>query len=226
MSNLKLAVGACALAGVITACVRSPETATEPRMTPAARMTPTDGSVRLYAAELLPVNHSLRGGVTGRASFVIQNDRLDVTLDVDNLTPGSHIAHVQGFADGREAICPLLQADTNGDDVIDASEATIMSGTPLIPLNGSIESLDLYSDDYPHAAHNGRLRFDESTSLAELQSALQDEMRDRALAFDRHVVMLYGLPDSAELPPSVQTLSNQTAHASVPVACGVITRIR
>jgi hypothetical protein len=180
----------------------------------------------LYVATLTPQNSTLDGRrVTGTASFVARNDQLDVTLDARSLTDGPHIAMLHGFADEREAACPTGEADRNRDGIVDAVEATSTAGPPLIPLNYRMSTLGTENDDYADA-RNGRLLFEHATSQSDLLASLGAEYGIRRLAVENYAVVVYGVSELTNVPRSVQPLANATPWQSVPVACGVVTRIR
>ena len=187
----------------------------------------TDGrAMSLYVATLTPQNAELAGRrVTGTVSFVARNDQLDVTLDARSLTDGPHIAMLHGFGNGREATCPTREADRNRDAIVDAVETTTSAGEPLVPLNYRMSTLGTEHDDYPDA-RNGRLLFEHSTSQSDLLASLAAEHGIRRLAIETYAVVVYGVSELTDVPRSVQALANGTIWQSVPVACGVVTRIR
>jgi hypothetical protein len=220
-------LGALALATAL-GCGASAETPETPDMQlqPAARITAPTGNVKLYVAELLPLNDQLTDpSPVGRASFILRevSDRLQATVNVSNVAPGMHMQHVHGFAN-KDAICPTTDADRNNDGVIDSSEAHHYTGQSLIPLNAAPADLDPMSRSYP-SARNGALEYSKVLSASRLRLGLAARGYG-SLKLEDRVVLLHGAGPGAKLPPSVASMSGATPAESVPIACGVIVRIR
>jgi len=209
---------------VALGCTRDSVPKSPPLLAPAAA---TDGrAMSLYVATLTPQNSELAGRrITGTVSFVARGDQLDVTLDARGLTDGPHIAMLHGFADEREAACPTREADRNRDGVVDSEETTSTTGAPLVPLNYRMSTLGTASDDYADA-RDGRLLFEHSTSQSDLLASLGAEYGIRRLAVESYAVVVYGVSELTVVPRSVRPFANATAWQSLPVACGVVTRIR
>jgi len=194
---------------------------------PLAPAAATDGrAMSLFVATLTPQNPELAGRrITGTASFVARSDQLDVTLDVRGLTDGTHIAMLQGFVEERDAACPTRQADRNRDGILDAAETSTTAGQPLVPLNFRMSTLGIASDDYPDA-RNGRLLLEHSSSRSDLLASLEAEYGIRRLAIENYAVVVYGVSELSNVPSTAHPLANATSWQSVPIACGVVTRIR
>jgi hypothetical protein len=218
---------AASVAGAAVACAPS---VIEPtgELEPAALLS-TDtrpGDSLLYVAELLPLNMHLTDGATaGRSTFIMkrQSDRFQVNVEMQNVPPGMHLQHLHGFAD-KPAICPTVDADRNKDGVIDASEAHLYAGPGLIPLNHQPAALDPTNRTYPIASDN-RFSYGRVMPASKLSSDLSARGY-RGIHLEQRVVLLHGVAADTELPDSVSTLPGATRAESVPIACGVIVRVR
>jgi hypothetical protein len=214
----------CLGAFVAAGCARNAAPRRDGALAPAAAVGSRD--VGLYVATLTSQNAHLAGRrVTGTATFVARGDQLDVTMDARGLVDGRHIAMVHGFADQRPAVCPTDEADRNGDSAIDVDEASASAGVPLIPLNYGMSMLEFESDKYPEA-RSGRLLFEHATSQSDIVASLSVELGLRRLAIEDYAVLVYGVSRETKLPGTLAALPNAAAWQSVPVACGVITRVR
>jgi hypothetical protein len=233
-------LAACAL---IAGCAgeATPRAAPPERLTPAAAM--DSGNVRLYVANLTPVNRQLTGGaVLGAATIAARNGQVGVTLKLRGLSDGPHITMIQGFADSyRSGECPTPQADRDGNAIIDALEASRTAGTRLIGLNTGMHELD-FDAAYP-SARGARLSFErwvsERTLLAALIARHRLANRDgstrpyplaerRNIPFEDYTIVVYGVPADTHVPDAewLHVIPQRSAHASLPVACGAFSRIR
>lgn len=90
---------------------------------------------QFYFADLSPVNGS---GVRGAAVFAYdeETNSLTVLVTATGLEPDRpHAQHIHGFPDGREAVDPTAEFDTDGDGYIELPEGAsawgpVMFGMP------------------------------------------------------------------------------------------------
>ena len=196
---------------------------------PAARQAPADPTPgeRLYIAELRPLNGQLtERGVTGRATFIVNDGEgtIDATVFANQLEPRAQYSqYLHGSPEGKETACPTVNADRNGDDIVDAAELAPYAGVPLIPLNAANMSLD--ADDFPTADADGRLRYREIAPLVNVHQMLHGEPGAVPFRLERFVVILYGAPLGADIPESVASPHGQTPAENVPIACAEITQV-
>lgn len=116
-----LLVGLAALpAALLTVVVSSPVFAADP---PA------------YQIDLAPLNDS---GSTGTALLSLRGNALTVWIKSEGLVPGQPSAqHLHGSTDGHDFQCPDDGDDTNGDGILDNTEATVHYGDINISLTES-----------------------------------------------------------------------------------------
>ncbi|MDH3215059.1 MAG: hypothetical protein OEN01_02055 [Candidatus Krumholzibacteria bacterium] len=86
----------------------------------------------MYVADLVPLNGS---GVSGMAELTVEDGMLMVTIHATGLEPNrNHPQHIHGFDLPRNATCPDMSADTDGDGLISVGEGLPFYGPVLLPL--------------------------------------------------------------------------------------------
>lgn len=177
-----------------------------------------------YVAPLEPLNPSVAGeAFSGEARFTITGDQLVITVKASGVPAGiEHWQHVHGFADGRVAACPTMEADANGDGLVDVIETEPIAGITMIPLNGDPVRMDVTDATYPVASSTGSLSYTKTVSLAALEQAFAKAFPGQRLSLERRVVFLHGVPASTSLPATVASLGTIPAHVTLPIACGVV----
>jgi hypothetical protein len=200
----------------------------EPDFEPAAgrveeRRTPD--STATYVAKLLPLNEEVaKFSATGMASFVVEPGVVDVSVSVEGLPPLSvHPLVMQGFETGHDTVCPVVDADINGDGVVDGGELEVYAGRVVLPLTRGLAAKSAEDADAAWASGAGRVEFSAQAPREELERVLG--MRSASgIELDQYTVVVYGVHHEAELPASVKPLDSASPHMSVPVACGVLER--
>jgi hypothetical protein len=180
-----------------------------------------------YRAILLPVNPTVSPNVSGTALVSREGDNFRVRVSVDNAPQAIHMQHIH-----TGTACPVAAADVNGDGFIDVIEAQASVGNVLIPLNGDLSSQSAGSQYWPFGNYN----YDRSTSydlmLADLRAP--DENPDDSvvklgpeenLNLEGRVVEIHGVAQNANLPETVASKDGMPAHRTLPIACGVLTRV-
>lgn len=189
-----------------------------------AQYNPESGDAA-YTAEINSMNASLTDGeVTGRASFIVADGQLQITIMAKGLAASMmHLQHIHGFKMADKASsCPATDADINGDDIVDLIETHAASGVTLIPFNGAPAELVIKSSSYPVANEKGLITYRMSVSLDTLKSAIQDAYDIEELSLENRVIYLHGVSEGTALPESVQSLPGVPAQVTVPLACGEI----
>jgi len=177
-----------------------------------------------YNASLKALNDSIAGrSAEGRLEITRVKDSLTLSVNVKNLAPSiMHLMHLHGFKDTGEAQCATMEADTNGDGIVDLLETHPVSGVTLIPFNDDPAGLRIKSDTYPFADSAGNLVYSKTFSYSALREAVKQSYGIDTLAFDELVFYVHGVDTTNSLPESVQSLTEVPARVTVPVACGKV----
>lgn len=177
-----------------------------------------------YTAKLAPLNSDKIGtSASGTAKLSIEEGALTISIEATGLAPGlMHLQHFHGFPDGRAAICPTAEADTNGDGYVDLIETEPMSGTTMVPFHAHPATLEIPNDTYPVADKNGAAHYKKTESVETLEKALKEKFNVPVLALSKRVIIIHGVPADKSLPDSVKSLPGVPAQVTLPVACGVI----
>lgn len=172
--------------------------------------------------DILPMNigHAMGQTVTGTVSLDERDGELNITVDAGGLAPGMHLAHLHGFPvqDPGEAACPQLDADANGDGIVDLLETRDAAGVTLIPLTEDPASLSIMSESYPDAEEDGQLQYIQFVDLSALEQAMR-ETYGTPPALGNRVLFIHGVPQEAGLPDTVQSLEGVPAHLTLPIGC-------
>lgn len=86
-----------------------------------------------YTANIMSLNDS---GVSGTATLTLEGNQLTVHIMATGLEPGMvHPQHIHGFMDdNRNAVCPPMSADTDGDGLVELGEGVPFYGPVLLDL--------------------------------------------------------------------------------------------
>ena len=181
-----------------------------------------------YRATLVPLNASAtHTDVRGEVRITVSGADATFALDARGLSPSMmHMAHLHGFDGDRSATCPGVQADVNGDGVVDLIETEPTSGVTMIPFNARPAALKIATDTYPTAAKDGTVAYRQELSLAELSRAMSAQFKGASPDFTKRVVFVHGVPATAHLPQTAASLPGVPAQATIPVACGKLVRAR
>ena len=180
----------------------------------------------VYVAHLQPMNTGVTStSTTGEARFVVNGDKLTITIDVRGAPPDTvHWQHFHGFKDGQAASCPSMAEDANHDGIVDLIEAGKTSGTTMVPFITHPASMDIAHGTYPQADGKGAYHYQETVSLKALDAAFAKEFPGQKLDLAKRVVFIHGVPDVTKLPSSVASLGPIPAQVTLPIACGRIER--
>lgn len=192
--------------------------------TPQQEETTVEGK---YTLSLTPLNSSLfTNSPTGEGLFEVAGDDFSAEIKMIDAMATTHMQFVH--AGGT---CPTAAADTNGDGVIDAVEANVASGGILIPLDSNLKVRK--SGNFPVGTN---YNYSQSTSLMAMVADMRLPVEDpnssyvalgenEELRLSNRVVMIHGTPTSVTLPATAQGMDGMTANRSLPIACGVITKV-
>lgn len=88
---------------------------------------------KTYTAHISSLNDS---GVSGTATLTLMGDKLTVHIQASGLEPGMvHPQHIHGFMDNnKNAVCPPMSADTDGDGLVELGEGLPFYGPVLLSL--------------------------------------------------------------------------------------------
>jgi hypothetical protein len=184
------------------------------------------GAAERYVAKLQPLNADVAGQeATGQATFELVDGELTITVEAEGLAPGiAHMQHIHGFPDGSNATCPTMAADANGDGIVDLIETEVSAGTTMVPLHAAPVSLEIPSKAYPVTSAAGRISYEATVPLDDLEQALREKFGAKDLALEQRVVFVHGVDPATKLPDSVASLETVPAHITLPVACGEVAR--
>ena len=185
----------------------------------------------LYRANLTSMNASVAGTPSGVVTFKIEGDEVTATIDMNGAP--AQVVHMQSIRIGKG--CADVAADKNADGFIDIMEAEEVTGKVFIPLDSDINA-QVAGSNYPVALSNGKYRYNEAASLTSMIADIfapdentEDSMVNlevgEELNFSGRTVLIQGIDKSSVLPETVATRNGQTAHATMPIACGVLSRV-
>lgn len=165
---------------------------------------PEEQTEGVFRAVLNSLNPEVSSAVAP-AQVRIEGDIFEVEMFPGSLGVAEHAQHIHA---GKR--CPSEADDTNNDGVIDVNEAEAVYGNVLVPLDS-----DLSTDGGTFSSDNSYV-YQESASLSQMLANLNlDTLNPEGLVMDIH-----GVPESTELPPTVQG-----SKADLPVACGTLLRV-
>ena len=187
-----------------------------------------------YMARLSSLNENVAGFITGAATISRIKDELvgDVRFSGEALTAG--ILHEQNIHIGDR--CPTAADDLNGDGFIDAVEGSLVYGKIIIPLDGDLNSQRMGGGIFPVADEFGGYIYSQVASyqkfmedLREIDINLDDQIVTLAegeeFDFENKVIVIQGVSVNADLPDTVVSNNQFANYQSLPVACGIFSRV-
>lgn len=208
------------------------ETNTSPQTPPLEIREKNEGQ---YVAVLAPLNEHVSGLITGAATISRDRDELVGDVRFSGEVQTAAILHEQNIHTGVR--CPDASDDLNEDGIIDAVEGALVYGKILIPLDGDINSQRMGGGIFPLADEFGDYVYSQVGSyqkfiddLRELDLNLEDHIVKLAqeaeeVTFEGKIVVIQGVAKSAALPDTVVSNNQFTNHDTLPVACGIFTRV-
>ncbi|GHA78590.1 CHRD domain-containing protein [Pontibacter akesuensis] len=129
-------VAAAAIAFSFTACEQSdisPDADFSAQNAQAAHQSKSFNLNKVYTVNLNELNNS---GVSGTATLTLMGDKLEVHIQASGLEPNKlHPQHIHGFVENnRNATCPDMSSDMDGDGLIELAEGLPSYGPVLLSL--------------------------------------------------------------------------------------------
>lgn len=184
-----------------------------------------------YLAILKPINENVAGRISG--SFTFHKDLDFIVSDIRVIGSAPSVIHGQNVYLGSS--CPSQGADINEDGIIDILEAQTSTGKIILPLDADINNQYSLLAMYPFSDEWGAYFFSQIASFQKFFDDLKAEdenptdeivkLSSPTFGLEGKVVMIHGMADEVLLPESVATNEGLTAQQTIPVACGVITRV-
>ncbi|MEU5544748.1 hypothetical protein AB0G85_20480 [Streptomyces sioyaensis] len=173
-----------------------------------------------YQINLSQLNNS---GSKGTAMLSLKGHELTVKIESEGHVPGQPSAqHLHGSTDGHDFHCPDPSADTNGDGVINNTEATVDYGNINISLTtkGPTDAMGsgLAVDRMPVADAQGKLSYERTIPVSQ---AVVDHIKDLHIVqhgIDRNNNGKYDFEGAgkSELDPKLPQ------EATAPTNCGEV----
>lgn len=182
----------------------------------------------VYEAHLTALNTNYTNlETTGVARFVVKDNKIHVTINVDNAPPLiEHWQHFHGFPEaGKSAECVSEAQDANNDGVLDVIETEVVSGTTMVPFNKLPVEMIIPTDTYPIADENGSYRYEAEISYEGMSKAFAEAFGGSELNLDDRVLYIHGVAPDTKLPKTTQSIGDIPAHVTLPIACGKIMKV-
>jgi hypothetical protein len=109
---------------------------------------------KTYTADIMSLNNS---GVMGKATLTLEGNMVTVHIMASGLEPNKvHPQHIHGFMDkNKNAVCPPMSADMNGDNLVDLLEGLPFYGPvlqSLTPFPMALDGTINYTQTFPVTA--------------------------------------------------------------------------
>lgn len=182
----------------------------------------------IYQVEISPLNSHITGSeAIGKAVFEIENDEVHVRIHMTGTSPNmEHWQHFHGFEDGSVANCPTMDADKNGDGIIDLIETEDFAGTTMVPFNDVPAEMDFPKNSYPVSDSDGNYTYEMTIPLSKLEKAFGDAFNNTSLQLEKRVLFIHGVPSDTNLPNSVASLGDIPAQVTLPIGCGKFIKVK
>jgi hypothetical protein len=215
---------------LLTACGTEPGGSfkTAPTLQPVRQ--PDSG---LYRAILRPLNESAAGRTRGTILVSVSEDSDEFRVEAAVHGAPAGVKHFQHIT--TAGACPDAGHDANGDGLIDVVEGMAAYGRLLLPLDSNLNTQLDGSNFGPIANAAGAYVYARTGMLSRLIDDLRDTEQllpeglaklayDEPLNLSGRAVIIHGV--GAALPGSVATTREMSARESLPIACGILTRIK
>ncbi len=225
-------IGVLLLLSFVSSCGKSNSNAGLPEVK--QKVLPVNGENinGLYMAKFFTMNPGVNGTIPGSATLQRQDDKFYAYIRIFGGAPNAW--HQQNVHVGTR--CPNAGDDLNGDGYIDIEEGNIVWGKVLLPLDSNIGSQSAGKNIFPIADASGTYFYERVTNfdrmfedLKTVDKNLDDNIAklspDQGLDFEGKVVVVHGTADTVVYPDTVATTERFKAHQTLPIACGVFTRV-
>lgn len=187
-----------------------------------------------FIAILTPLNEHISGLIAGAATISRDKDELIGDVRFSGEVPTAAVLHEQNVHIGNR--CPDASDDINQDGIIDALEGSLVYGKIIIPLDGDLNSQRMGGGIFPLADEFGGYIYSQAGSyqkfiddLKDLDLNIEDDIiklsEEEEISFEGKIVVIQGVSRSASLPDTVVSNNQFTNHDTLPIACGIFTRV-
>lgn len=187
----------------------------------------------VYQGLLAPVNKDVSGHLNG--SLTIVREKEEFTADVRLSGGPKSSLHAQNIHIGRR--CPDISDDINNDGFIDGEEGAAAYGGIIIPLDDDLNSQHIGLGTFPVTDEYGYYFWSRTVEFGKLLSDLKEEdinelddyvkmKSEKRLNLTDMVVVIKGVPETTLLPITVAGRGRTTPHQSLPIACGIIRKLK
>jgi hypothetical protein len=186
-----------------------------------------------YLAVFETINPELSQKVSGAFTFSVEKEIDELVMDVRLTNSGTNIIHAQNIRLANR--CPTLEDDTNLDGVIDAFEGEAVYGKIFIPLDGDISTQSSHDGEFPTSDTYGNYIYAKLTTFSKFMEELRKapevneeyiKLKDQEpLNIEKRVVVIQGMSEDINLPSTVRSIGQMTAHQSIPIVCGSIRKV-
>ena len=197
-------------------------------------LVPMDSEIEgQYLAIFETLNPDLSNKIMGAFTFSVEKEIDELVMDVRLTNSSANVIHVQNIRTGSR--CPTLQDDINLDGIIDAIEGEAVYGRILIPLDGDISTQSSHDGEFPTSDTYGNYIYAKLTTFSTFMEDLrkapeggEDYIKLKAfetLNIESRVAVIQGMSGEINLPPTVRSVGQLTAHQSIPIVCGVVKKV-
>ncbi|MGP4004456.1 hypothetical protein [Streptomyces sp. 8N706] len=127
-----------------------------------------DGHGKAHQIDLEQLNNS---GASGTVMLSTEGNQLTVKVESEGLTPGQpHAQHLHGSTDGHDFHCPDASDDTDGDGILNNTEATVDYGDINISLTTEGDTSPdsgLAVERMPTADAQGKLSYERTITVSQ-----------------------------------------------------------
>lgn len=181
----------------------------------------------LYLATLRPLNTHLSGFLpTGQMEIKVGGSAFQVKSVLEDDAPVVHMLNMHTSSE-----CPSMGHDSNGDGLVDVNEMSVATGPVILPFDSDLSFQE--KGEFPR----GSFTYVRSISVGALMQDLMAPDSNpndhivklsaaESFGLEGKVVMVHGVNGGTTIPTTVTSLGNMTPQASIPVACGILRKIK
>lgn len=186
----------------------------------------------LYMAKFKTLNGHINGVIPGSATIQRSEDKFIAYVRLFSASPSTW--HQQFIHVGKR--CPGPQDDINQDGFIDIQEALKVVGKILIPLDSNITSQRQGRSTFPVSDETGSYFYERSTSYSRfMDDLLADDifpednvvklLNEDDFTMAGKAVLVLGASDKILYPETVASADNYSQAQTLPIACGVFSKV-
>jgi len=183
-----------------------------------------------YRAMFKTLNPVVNGTVPGSVTIKRTEDKLMAFVRLFAGYPRAW--HQQNIYMGNR--CPTIDDDLNKDGYIDIVEANFVLGKIIIPLDADLNSQMSGRRFFPLGDLSGTYHYERVIGFERFFNDLTSEDKDpndiyvkapEGLSLIGKAVLIQGVSDTVTLPDSVQSMERFEAFKTIPVVCGIFSKI-